>query len=46
MSAAGLDVFEKSLQTTNIWLDEIMAVLGPDRHVWAEAERGLERQRA
>ncbi|MCF6114431.1 DUF2267 domain-containing protein [Mesorhizobium muleiense] len=24
MSATGLDVFDKTLQTTNIWLDEIM----------------------
>jgi len=28
MSATGLDVFDKTLQTTNIWLDEIMAKLG------------------
>jgi uncharacterized protein (DUF2267 family) len=33
MSATGLDVFDKTLQTTNIWLDEIMAQLGPDRQV-------------
>ena len=33
MSATGLDVFDKTLQTTNIWLDEIMSVLGPDRQV-------------
>jgi uncharacterized protein (DUF2267 family) len=33
VSATGLDVFDKTLQTTNIWLDEIMAELGPDRHV-------------
>src|SRR5919106_3738983 len=32
MSATGLDVFDKSIQTTNIWLDEIMAEIGPDRH--------------
>jgi hypothetical protein len=31
MSATGLDVFDKTLQTTNIWLDDIMEVLGPDR---------------
>jgi uncharacterized protein (DUF2267 family) len=31
MSATGLDVFDKTLQTTNIWLGEIMEVLGPDR---------------
>ena len=33
MSATGLDVFDKTLQTTNIWLDEVMSVLGPDRQV-------------
>jgi hypothetical protein len=33
MRAANLDVFEKMLQTTHIWLDEISAVLGPDRRV-------------
>ncbi|ESX72472.1 MULTISPECIES: DUF2267 domain-containing protein [unclassified Mesorhizobium] len=33
MSTTGLDVFDKTLQLTNIWLDEIMADLGPDRHV-------------
>lgn len=33
MSATGLDVFDKTLQTTNIWLDEIMGELGPDRQL-------------
>ena len=33
MSATGLDVFDKTLQTTNIWLDEIMERLGPDRQL-------------
>ena len=33
MSATGLDVFDKTLQTTNIWLDEIMERIGPDRQV-------------
>ena len=33
MSATGLDVFDKTLQTTNIWLDEIMAEHGPDRQL-------------
>jgi len=32
MSATGLDVFDKTIQTTNTWLDEIMADIGPDRH--------------
>lgn len=35
MSATGLDVFDKSLQTTNTWLKEIMEMegVGPDRQV-------------
>ena len=33
MSATGLDAFDKTVQTTNIWLDEIMDRLGPDRHL-------------
>jgi len=33
MSATGLEVFDKTLQSTNIWLDEIMAKIGPDRQV-------------
>jgi uncharacterized protein (DUF2267 family) len=32
MSATGLDVFDRTIQTTNIWLNEIMDDLGPDRH--------------
>ena len=31
MTATGLDVFDKTLQITNTWLDEIMSELGPDR---------------
>lgn len=31
MSANGLAVFDKTLQTTHIWLDQIMERLGPDR---------------
>jgi uncharacterized protein (DUF2267 family) len=31
MSATGLDVFDKTLQATNIWLDEITDAIGPDR---------------
>ena len=35
MSANGLEVFDKTIHTTNIWLDEIMDELGPDRqHAW------------
>jgi uncharacterized protein (DUF2267 family) len=33
MSTNGLGVFDKTVQATNIWLDEIMAALGPDRQV-------------
>jgi len=33
MSSTGLDVFDKTLQITNTWLDEIMQSLGPDRQV-------------
>ncbi|WP_431284976.1 DUF2267 domain-containing protein [Humitalea sp. 24SJ18S-53] len=32
MPATGVDVWDKTLQTTNIWLDEIMERMGPDRH--------------
>lgn len=31
MASTGLEVFDKTLQTTNIWLDEIMEEIGPDR---------------
>jgi uncharacterized protein (DUF2267 family) len=31
MTATGLEVWDRTLQTTNIWLDEIMERLGPDR---------------
>jgi uncharacterized protein (DUF2267 family) len=33
MATTGLDAFDKTLQTTNIWLDEIAAEIGPDRQV-------------
>lgn len=33
MSATGLDVFDKSLQVTNTWLNEMMESLGPDRQL-------------
>jgi uncharacterized protein (DUF2267 family) len=32
MSANGLEVFDKTLDTTHIWLKEIMDDVGPDRH--------------
>ena len=31
MSATGIDIFDKSLQVTNTWLNEIMEDHGPDR---------------
>lgn len=33
MSTLGLEVFDRTFQTTNIWLDEIMNKLGPDRQI-------------
>lgn len=33
MSSFGLEVFDRTFQTTNIWLDEIMEKLGPDRQI-------------
>jgi uncharacterized protein (DUF2267 family) len=41
MSATGLDVFDKTLQTTNTWLDEIMQKLGPDRQLAWHALGGV-----
>jgi hypothetical protein len=32
MSATGLEVFDRTVQTTNAWLKEIMEITGPDRH--------------
>lgn len=33
MSATGLEVFDKTVQEPNIWLNEIADALGPDRHL-------------
>jgi len=33
VSTTGLDVFDKTLQITHIWLDEVMETVGPDRNV-------------
>jgi uncharacterized protein (DUF2267 family) len=41
MSATGLEVFDETLQKTNIWLKEIMEVLGPDRHRAYQALRAV-----
>lgn len=35
MSATGLEVFDRTIHTTNVWLHEISDELGPDRgHAW------------
>lgn len=31
MATTGLEVIDRSLHTTHVWLDEIMEALGPDR---------------
>jgi uncharacterized protein (DUF2267 family) len=41
MSATGLEVFDKTLQTTNIWLKEIGEQIGPDRHRCYQALRAV-----
>jgi uncharacterized protein (DUF2267 family) len=41
MSATGLEVFDRTLQTTNIWLGEIMNEIGPDRQVAWHALRAV-----
>ena len=33
MSANGLEVFDKTIQTTHVWLNEITEVIGPDREL-------------
>ncbi len=33
MATTGLEVFDKTLHTTNLWLDEICAEIGPDKHL-------------
>lgn len=33
MSATGLEVFDKTVHTTNIWLNEISDEIGPDRQL-------------
>ncbi|XSG80909.1 MAG: DUF2267 domain-containing protein [Methyloligella sp. ZOD6] len=41
MSATGLDVFDKTLQTTNSWLNEIGETIGPDRQKSYHALRAV-----
>jgi uncharacterized protein (DUF2267 family) len=33
MSTHGLEVFDRTLETTHIWLNEICSELGPDKHI-------------
>ena len=42
MAATGLEVWDKSIQDSNIWLDEIMEEVGPDRQAaWHALGAGL-----
>jgi uncharacterized protein (DUF2267 family) len=41
MSTTGLEVFDKTLQTTNTWLKEIGDQIGPDRHRCYQALRAV-----
>jgi uncharacterized protein (DUF2267 family) len=41
MTATGLDVFDDTLRKTNIWLKQIEAELGPDRHRSYQALRAV-----
>lgn len=41
MSATGLEVFDKTLQTTNTWLKEIGEQIGPDRQRCYQALRAV-----
>jgi uncharacterized protein (DUF2267 family) len=41
MSSTGLEVFDKTIQTTNLWLNEIGQELGPDRHRCYHALRAV-----
>ena len=41
MSATGLDVFDKTLQITHIWLNEIGEVIGPDKQRCYHALRAV-----
>ena len=33
MATTGLEVFDRTLHITNLWLDEICAEIGPDKHL-------------
>jgi uncharacterized protein (DUF2267 family) len=41
MSTTGLEVFDETVQQTNIWLKEVMEELGPDRQRACRATRAV-----
>jgi uncharacterized protein (DUF2267 family) len=41
MSTTGLEVFDETVQQTNIWLKEVMDALGPDRKRAYRATRAV-----
>ena len=41
MSSTGLEVFDKTLQTTNLWLNEIGQDIGPDKQRCYHALRAV-----
>lgn len=41
MTTTGLEIFDKTLQTTHIWLNEIGERIGPDKHRCYEALRAV-----
>lgn len=41
MTQTGLEAFDKTVQTTNIWLNEIEAAIGPDRQTALHALRAV-----
>jgi uncharacterized protein (DUF2267 family) len=41
MSSTGLQVFDETLHKTNVWLKEIMQILGSDRHRAYQALRAV-----
>lgn len=41
MSATGLEVFDSTIQKTNIWLKDLMELLGCDRHKAYQALRAV-----
>ena len=41
MSATGLEVFDKTIQTTHVWLNEIGETIGPDKQRCYHALRAV-----